>query len=174
MFTKNSRNKYDKKDSLELGRKSEDVFVRTAKFFGWSVQVASEENNINDHFDYEISKENEFYKVEVNSVKRVSQSDKELQENLIWIELHGVRPNDRGWLFGKADLIAFELFKSFRIVKRVELVSMVNKIVDFKAKAIKPHEALYKVYSRPGRIDLLTLIQADRLENITWAEWVKP
>lgn len=173
MFTKNSRNRFDKKDSLELGQKAEDTFARMAIQQGWKVEPAPERGNIDEHYDYIISKENQTFKVEVKSKKRVSRSDDGTQDELIWVELHGVREKDPGWLFGKADLIAFELKSSFRIVKRVDLVKRINKLLDFNAHVSKPEEALYNQYSRPGRPDLLTMIKAEDLRKIVWEEWGK-
>ncbi|MBV6394688.1 MAG: hypothetical protein HFACDABA_00254 [Anaerolineales bacterium] len=173
MFTKNSRNRFDKKDSLELGQKAEDAFARLALQQGWKVEPASEAGNIDDHYDYLISKESQTFKVEVKGKKRVNRSDAGTQDELIWVELHGVREKDPGWLFGKADLIAFELTTSFRIVKRVDLVKVINSRLDFNAHVSKPEKALYKQYSRPGRYDSLTMIQAEDLKKVIWEEWAK-
>jgi hypothetical protein len=57
MFTRNTRNQYDKKDSLELGQSAESRFASIAQRKGWAVLEASKEGNIEDHYDYEILKE---------------------------------------------------------------------------------------------------------------------
>ncbi|HQU35875.1 MAG TPA: hypothetical protein PLR65_04755, partial [Anaerolineales bacterium] len=91
-----------------------------------------------------------------------------------WIELNSVRENNKGWLYaGKADLIAFELANSFRIVDRLELIALVEKLVDFDAKVDSPKDALYKVYSRTSRPDLLTMIKSEDLLQLRHAEWGK-
>lgn len=171
MFTKNSRNRFDKKDSLELGQRAEDAFARIASQRGWKVESAPERGNIDDHYDYVISKEGQTFKVEVKSKKRISRSDGGTQDELIWVELHGVREKDPGWLFGKADLIAFELKSSFRIVKRKDLLKRINELLDFSKYVDKPEDALYKQYSRPGRPDLLTMIKVEDLREVIWEEW---
>jgi hypothetical protein len=84
-----------------------------------------------------------------------------------------VRKDDQGWLYGKADLIAFELKNSFRIVRRTELLDLVEKLVDFNTKVEKSRQALYKLYSRSGRSDSLTMIKANDLLKITSLEWTK-
>ncbi len=173
MFTKNSRNRFDKKDSLELGQKAEDAFARLAIQQGWTVEPAPERGNMDEHYDYVISKEGQTFKVEVKSKKRVRRGDSGTQDELIWVELHGVREKDPGWLFGKADLIAFELATSFRIVKRVDLVKVINSLLDFNAHVSRPEEALYKQYSRPGRHDSLTMIKVEDLRKNIWGEWKK-
>ncbi len=173
MFTKNSRNRYDKKDSLELGQKAESSFAKSAIKHGWMIEPASEDSNKNEHFDYIMSKEDKSLRVEVKSRKRMGRKDSDVQDEYVWIELHGVRKNDQGWLHGKADLIAFELKYSFRIVRRTDLLDLVEKLVDFNAKVGESREALYKLYSRSDRSDSLTIIRAKDLLKITSLEWRK-
>lgn len=173
MFTKNSRNRYDKKDSLEIGQKAESSFARSAIKHGWTIEPASEDSNKNEHFDYVMSKDDRSLRVEVKSRKRMRRKDSNVQDEHVWIELHGVRKDDQGWLYGKADLIAFELKNSFRIVRRTDLLDLVEKLVDFKVKVRKSNEALYKLYSRSGRPDSLTIIRSDDLLKITSLEWTK-
>lgn len=173
MFTKNARNRYDKKDSLELGQKAESLFARSAVKHGWIVEPAPEDSNKNEHFDYSMSKDGRSLNVEVKSLKRMRRKDSEVQDEHIWIELHGVRKDDQGWLYGKADLIAFELRNSFRIVRRTDLLDLVEKLVDFNTKVEKSSQALYKLYSRSGRSDSLTIIKANDLLKITSLEWTK-
>jgi hypothetical protein len=174
MFTPNVRNQYDRKDCLELGQKAEDIFAKLAADRGWEVRPASAGENIDDHFDYRIKKDDELYRVEVKGKKRIHRSDINAQEDLVWIELHGVRIHDAGWLFGKADLIAFQMNASFRIVKRPDLVALVCKLIDYKSCVTSPNEALYKTYSRPGRSDILTMIRDEDLKDVLWAEWESP
>ena len=103
----------------------------------------------------------------------MGRKDSAVQDEHVWIELHGVRKDDNGWLYGKADLIAFELKNSFRIVRRADLLSLVKNLVDFNTRVEKPIEALYKLYSRSGRSDSLTIIRAEDLLKITSLEWTK-
>lgn len=173
MFTRNRRNKFDKKDSLELGQKAEGSFASLAQRQGWAVVEASKEGNIEDHYDYEISKDGLHYRVDVKSKKRVSRISESVQDELIWIEFRTVR-DTKGWLFGSADLIAFESWDGFKIVERKALVRVINKLVKIHVRVDKPEDALYKVYTRPGRPDEITLIKASDLDPILWDEWKIP
>lgn len=169
----NSRNKFDKQDSLELGEQAEALFVTLAKNLGWKVSAASKDENIDEHWDYLIEKENLAFKVEVKSRKRIRRDDGGTQSDLTWIELHGVRPKDTGWLFGRADLIAFEKERSFILVKKTDLLAMVNKKVDLVAKVSEPRDAVYKIYKRKERKDKLTLLPMNDIEAIKFDEWQK-
>ena len=170
MFTRNKRNKYDKKDSLELGQSAESRFAFAAQHRGWNVVEASKEGNVEEHYDYEISKDGQHLKVDVKSKKRVSRKDG-TQDDFIWVEFKTVR-NTKGWLFGSADLIAFENQNGFKIVERKALVKLINRLVDVGGVKVKsPEDALYKTYTRKGRPDQMTLIKATDIDSILWDEW---
>ena len=47
----NKRNKYDKRDCLEIGQKAEGVSARIAARRGWKVTAVSNYANINDHME---------------------------------------------------------------------------------------------------------------------------
>jgi hypothetical protein len=173
MQSSNSRNRFDKKDSLELGERAEVLFVEMAKQLGWQVSPSSRDENIDGHWDFHISKDQENFKIEVKSAKRIDRNDSNIQFEHTWVEIHGVRPKDTGWLFGKADLIAFERESSFIFVKRLELLAVVNKKVNLVAKVDNPRDALYKIYRRDGRKDKLTLLPSSDIEEIKFMEWKK-
>jgi hypothetical protein len=85
-----------------------------------------------------------------------------------------VRENDRGWLYdGHADLIAIEQRQSFLIVKRHDLIRLVEQLVDRGTRAHVAAEARYKLYSRPDRPDQITMIETEKLRAILWEEWPK-
>ena len=172
MFTRNKRNKYDKKDSLELGQGAESRFASIAQQRGWKVIEASKGGNIEDHYDYEISKDSLRFRVDVKGKKRVSRKMKNVQDDLVWVEFRTVR-DTKGWLLGNADLIAFENQTGFKIVERKTLVRVINKHVKIHIKVDKPEFALYKVYTRKGRPDEITMIKASDLDAILWDEWKK-
>jgi hypothetical protein len=173
MQNANSRNRFDKKDSLELGEKAEACFAEIARRSGWKISASSKAENIDEHWDFHIVNGEENFKVEVKSAKRVHRNDAGIQFEFTWVEIHGVRPNDTGWLFGKANLIAFEKQNSFILVKRLDLLALVNKKVNFVAKVHDPQEALYKIYRRDGRKDKLTLLTASDIEDIKFMELEK-
>jgi len=168
------RNRYDRKNCLEIGQKAEDVFASIATERGWKVTVASNYANIHDHWDLLIEKGAERYRVDVKGMKRLSRHDVSVQDQWMWIELHGVREHDRGWLYdGKAELIAFETKASFIIVRRNDLIKLVEQLVDMNATARPAKQARYKVYSRPGRPDKITMMETEKLAGIRWDEWPK-
>ncbi|MBI5824776.1 MAG: hypothetical protein HZB18_12165 [Chloroflexi bacterium] len=172
MQSLNSKNRFDKKDSFELGDRAEEFFILMAVKQGWKISASTKEQNIEEHWDYLIEKENQQFKVEVKAEKRIQRSDSGSQTNLTWVELRNVR-GKIGWLFGKADLIAFEKEKTFFFVKRLDLLTLVNQKVNLVAKVKSARDALYKIYTREGRKDKLTLLPTRDLEPIKFMEWKK-
>jgi hypothetical protein len=172
MHSTNSRNRFDKKDSLELGEKAEGIFVDMARQAGWQVSLSSKDENIDEHWDFHLSKDAGNFKVEVKSAKRIRRNDSNSNPDYIWVELRNVR-GEVGWLFGKADLIAFENESSFIFVKRLDLLAVVNKKVNLVAKVHDPKDALYKIYTRNGRKDKLTLLRTNDIEEIKFMDWKK-
>ena len=173
MQNTNFRNRFDKKDSLELGEKAEELFIQIAGKLGWQVSASSKDENINDHWDIRIVKDELDFRVEVKAAKRIHRNDRVVQFEYTWVEIHGVRPKDTGWLFGKADLIAFEKETSFIFIKRLDLLAVVNKKVNLVAKVSDPRDALYKIYMRDKRKDKLTLLPSNDIEEIKFMEWKK-
>ncbi len=172
MQSANSKNRFDKKDSLELGDNAEELFILMAVKQGWKISASTKDENIEEHWDYLIEKENQNFKVEVKAEKRIQRSDNGSQTNFTWVELRNVR-GKIGWLFGKADLIAFEKEKTFFFVKRLELLTLVNQKVNLVAKVKSAKDALYKIYTREGRKDKLTLLPTSDIEPIKFMEWKK-
>jgi hypothetical protein len=168
----NSRNRFDRKDSLELGEEAEGLFSEMAKKLGWQVAPSSQDENIDEHWDFQITNGQDSFKVEVKSSKRIHRNDNQAQPDFTWVELRNVR-GEVGWLFGKADLIAFEKETSFIFIKRLDLLKVVNQKVNLVAKVKHPDNALYKIYTRDGRKDKLTLLLTDDIEEIKFMEWKK-
>ena len=168
------KNKFDRSDCLERGEQSEFIFKTIAIRNNWEIFKSTETENIDQHWDYLIVKGKEKYRVEVKSAKKISRSDNSIQDAWTWVELHGVRENDGGWLFsGKADLIAFEKRDSFIIVKRTDLLKKIALIIDFGSVVSDSAKAQYKVYHRQDRFDKISLIETKRLDSIRWDEWKK-
>ncbi len=172
MQSSNSKNRFDKKDSLELGEKAEGLFILIAVKHGWKISASTREQNIEEHWDYLIEKDDQQFKVEVKAEKRIQRKDDDSQAHFTWVELRNVR-GKVGWLFGKADLIAFEKEKTFFFVKRLDLLALVNQKVNLVAKVKSAKDALYKIYTREGRKDKLTLLPTSDIDPIKFMEWKK-
>jgi hypothetical protein len=159
-------------DSLTLGRRAEERFAAIAQREGWSVVHAPKEADIHEHWDFEIQKDGYKRKVEVKAMKREKRTDESMNQDWVWIEFRNVR-GEAGWLFGKANWIAFETEDSFVIVDRHDLYQLVRRVVDRQAKVESAREAKYKTYTRKGRPDQIAQIRMEDIWRIKINEWEK-
>lgn len=91
---------------------------------------------------------------------------------MVWIEFRNVR-GEVGWLFGKANWIAFETADSFLIIDRHDLYQLVRRVVDREAKVESAREAKYKTYTRKDHPDQIAQVRMDDLRKIRKEEWSK-
>lgn len=166
------RNKYDHRQSLEMGKEAELSFYYLCEKAGLDVRMARPYQNTREHWDFMIIKNKVKTKVEVKAMKRIGSMDEQVQDKWVWIELHGVHQDDPGWLNGQADLVAFEQSDHFIMVKRRELKELVKTLILDQTTDTAGY-AKYKVYSRPGRHDKITMIQATDLLKIWYSIWRK-
>ena len=161
------RNQYDNKDCLEMGLTAEQMFVIAAHKKQFLCTESTKEENINSHIDFWIHRDDKSYSVDVKAAKRIQRSDKDVNYEKLWIELHSVRGDNKGWLLdGKADFIAFEQKDHFIITNRKQLIDFVREtVVNVRVKS--PIDALYTMYTREGRPDILTLINSKDIIDIS-------
>lgn len=151
------KDKRHTRDSWEMGQKAEQQFRALAIARGYVVADAGSEADRKQHVDFIVNGK----KVEVKSAKRISRQG-EVQYEKIWVELQGVTGH-RGWLFGGADMIAFQTQDGFMLIDKNELRAIVRDKVQ-QTFVNRPEEALYKQYRRSGRLDVMTLVEASEVE----------
>jgi hypothetical protein len=110
---------------------------------------ATKEQNIFEHWDVLDGK----FKYDVKAMKKFRRSDDYPTDRIHYVELKNVNGDD-GWLYGKADRIAFETRRYWLIVSRLELQKAIDGMDMQKSDCPAP----YKLYSRKGRSDLMTLV----------------
>jgi|TARA_E500000318_G_C3422437_1_gene157822 hypothetical protein len=134
---------------------------------------ASREQDIFEHWDMKgilFDVTDKSFKFDVKGIKRDTRHGN-LNTKIVWTESKNVRGNP-GWLYGKADYIAFEKTDEFVVVDRVILLNfMRNKIEDNDNELVSnPHDALYKIYQRNGRKDKISKALMSDMESIS--EWI--
>jgi hypothetical protein len=162
------------KSFVQSGKQIEKQFAQVAANRGWLCEFASHQADCNEHWDVKITREPLSFLVDVKGRKKITRSG-QLQDQWIWLELHGVRAKDQGWLYsGRADLIAFETLDSFLLVDRDRLIDLVEELVPpTKERVDWADEAKYKIYQRQGRSDLLTMIESAKIQPIAFQVWEK-
>lgn len=161
---------YDTNNTGKMGTNAELKFEQVAQQYGWKIISAEKREDIKEHWDYKIIKNNLEYKVDVKAMKRLYRYDENTQDKWLWIELKGWGYNNDGWLYGKADIIAFEMSYGFLLVKRSDLKKIVLEKVDMSNKVTNSIDAKYKLYERHTK-DISTLIQAKDVESVRHVKW---
>lgn len=169
-------NKYNsqvdfKKSYLE-GNSAEEKFKNIAIRKGFNVKESSKNQNIFDHIDYFLTKNNKTASFDVKAMKRTNRNGS-INSNNIWIELTNVN-GQNGWIDGKQDCIAFEFEECFIVVKRKALKDLVSSLIDFSLDLVsRAYDAKYRLYQRPNRLDKITFIEKNDLFKIDYRIWQK-
>lgn len=158
------RNKFDRSgEAAASGFAAEASFEKSAQSKNMKVTKASRKENMS-HIDYFVEYQNKTVSVDVKSRKKIKRSDSAINDEFIWIEFKNVQ-GKRGWLYGKADFIAFEREDHFLLVKRSLLAKLCEKLVDLSKINENPRFPLYSAYQRRNRNDVLSLIRADDITS---------
>jgi len=151
------------------GDQAVDCFINLAKKNGYESRLASTFEDWLSHFDLVICKENIELRVDVKAKKYLSRGSNKILDDMMWIELRNVAGNP-GWLYGRANIIAQQFEDYFLLINRILLKEFIESR-SIKERVTTPQDALYKIYSRAGRKDEITLVNiADFPEEIftTW------
>ena len=120
--------------------------------------MASEHEDINEHWDFSFN-----IRIDVKTMKKLNRSDEDYNEDIHWIELRNVHGN-KGWVHGKAQVIAFETKRSWILVERPRLIELLDsKILDKENFVTSPE--LYRIYRRSNRKDAVVLVPTNDLKD---------
>ena len=134
---------------LTEGKEKEKEF---AKLFV-KYTLATPAQDMKEHWDVEVNNK----KFDVKAIKRDRRSGG-YNEDIHWVELKNVQ-GKLGWLYGDATHFAFETCRYWVVVEKMSLQSLISDLCKSKEKTNNIGDALYKLYSRSGRKDLITKIK---------------
>lgn len=149
-------------NEYDIGSEAHNKFKQLAKRKGFKVDDSSKEQDIFEHIDLFLTKEDKTYSFDIKAMKKINRYDSSSQDKMIYVEFKNVRGN-AGWLYGKAQFIVFETTSTFEIVHRESLAKYCEQVVNKKQRVARANEALYKVYTRDGRKDLISLIELGKI-----------
>ena len=139
----------------KIGKQAEKAFVQLFESKGHKVEKSTKEQDMFEHWDFLINDE---HKMEIKSRKRANRNDSELKDDWIYLEFLNVIGKP-GWLYGKADFIAFQRPEGFLVVKRTDLVELAERLVvhDVWSNRPQPYES-FRRDSRPKeRVSVLLI-----------------
>jgi hypothetical protein len=156
---------------------AEGYFERLAREQGWEVAKATPaEDRLG--WDFRIFAGELSFKVDVKCMKKIDRKDSFGQDKYAWIELSRGEETP-GWLYkSQADLFAFETSREFMLVKKADLITLVNKLVDRAVVVTDKTKAVNKIFQRKklqgkGWEDL-TLIECRKIREVALECWEKP
>jgi hypothetical protein len=130
-----------------MGRNAEVRFMRISERHGYKYRAANRRENMVEHFDFIL---NGRLKVEVKAMKAKRRGES-VTPDIVYVETKNVN-GGAGWVYGKADFIAFEQPDGFLFVDRNELVAYLHKKLPHMRRAI--YSGVFNtIYSRNGRDD---------------------
>lgn len=111
--------------------------------FGSGISKSSVMQDMHEHWDFALKFD----------VKKIRSTDEFGESNYQWVEIYNVN-GDTGWLYGKADYIAFETLRYWIVVPLKALQDFVKENVIKEYADKKP----YYLYKREGRKDKLVMV----------------
>lgn len=172
-----------------MGKSAVDRFlnlIEQHKLFQFE-RMATKKEDIEEHWDLIVSHPTTspfpwieeghaktLYRTEVKSMKRVRRGDSAPTDETIVIEIRGVQPQKKeivnhGWLWGKADIFAFEMNDGFWLIESQKLRKVIIELgelykIDFTAHPdLGKGKKLYKLYGRFGRGDKFIYVRKEDL-----------
>lgn len=124
------------------------------------IKFSSAQEDIHQHIDLWIGNKS----FDVKAAKRINRLDSNPCYSIHWIELRNVN-GQKGWLFGNANYIAFELENNWCVCPRIILITSLRGKVDFSSFTTN-REDLFKVYRRKNRLDAIIKVDTNFLMNV--------
>jgi hypothetical protein len=135
-------------ECFEVGQTAEQRFAQLLE----GSRRATTQEDMHEHWD--VMSETGM-KFDVKAMKKWKRSDAEPTDRIHYVELRNVR-GELGWIYGQADYIAFETRAHWIVVPRKKLVHFIEAATENNERSAKP--AVYKLYQREGRKDLMTVV----------------
>jgi len=132
---------------FEVGRSAEYRFAKHLD----SPRFSSPQEDMEEHWDVVSNN----LKYDVKAMKKWHRADPEPTDRMHYVELRNVN-GELGWLYGEADYIAFETRRYWLVVNRRFLMAFIEGATEKNERSDKP--AVYKLYQRTGRKDLMTVV----------------
>jgi hypothetical protein len=126
-----------------MGKSAEQRFTQALASLGFEHEASDLAGQFK-HQDFHLTFDGS---VDVKSRKRIARADGEAQDELVWVEFANGRGR-RGWLYGKATWIVFEVSTGFVCFSRAGLNALCGDIVDRTTTASSPASSVCKLYRR--------------------------
>jgi hypothetical protein len=156
--------KYATATTQRMGRDAELRFMKICDDYFYCVRHATRYENTVEHFDFWVDwGARQAAKVEVKAMK-ARRRGMAADPTVIYLETKNVSGGP-GWLFGKADYIAFEQHRGFLLVRRTDLVELLRMRRDKMTRATRSGIS-GTIYSRPNRADEVAILDIGDIKTL--------
>jgi len=138
------------------GHNAEKVFRDSLNFYAGEDAVLSE--TVQQQWDGIDVQSMVLGSFDVKARKRGNRWEKLPQDKYIWVEFQNVG-GGKGWLYSRADYLAFEQEDEFIVVGRKEFKEMCEVLCDLSGNVDSANKAIYKAYQRKDRKDIISKIK---------------
>ena len=152
----------------EKGNASEQKFRNLALELGWDVVESTIDSDRFEHIDFVITWGDPMNEDHPTASYSVDVKAENTYADGTWVEMRNTQ-GAAGWLYGNANLIAFDQGDKFCVVEREVLKEWIEKNVE-REYVTNPQDALMKVYTREGKKDMITLVQTYHLTALAIGE----
>lgn len=147
---------------FKMGKRFEERMKVLFKEKGFKVWDSTREEDIKKHIDFYVEgSDGGVYSMDAKAMKSVDHG-RTYQDVYAYVEFKNVRGGP-GWIYGDVDYFAFERESSVIIISQKNLLAFSLSKVDLNKRVYRLEDAHYKVYGRPSRKDLFSLIKLDDL-----------
>ena len=153
--------------SLSRGKDTELKFSRHLTNVIWSTK----QEDMKAHWDLKGSLNgSKIFKFDVKGLRGKSRRGG-IDPSVLWIESKNVN-GDKGWLYGEADYIVFEQLQSWIVVKRLKIIPFIRSKLKHNnyERVYRATDALYRIYTRKNRSDLLSMALIEDIKHIMACE----
>lgn len=144
------------------------VMEAVSKTLGGECQKATKNEDMYDHIDFwwDSPKKGRIG-IDVKGLNKNKRTDKKYDDSIHWLELQNVKGCE-GWLFGKAEYIAFRTLSNIIFVKREKLLNFALKVIKGKDVVYDTPSDFYVPYKRKkwGRDDLSLKVPTSDLNDM--------
>ena len=156
----NNNHQLEEDKILRMTNKTEIEFSRLVKF----TREATKHENTCLHFDLIMDGD---VKVDVKQIKKRNRTDDVEDPTIHFIEFQNVN-GDKGWIYGKADYIAFEQPNYFIMVDRKKLKKYYCNIMKGNTEVLlsNNNKQIHTWYTRKGQLDVIIMVNTSDLYSI--------
>lgn len=148
--------KKTEKEFIEFLEKQDDVSLITE---------ATKSEDMREHWDIRVDFHNgDTHYYDIKGIRKVSRYG-EKDDTIHWVELRNVL-GKQGWVTGKSSHIVFETFNEWIVVETKKVVQLLKDKISYPTEYVsKAKDALYKLYTRKGRKDIITMVLTKDLKE---------